>query len=59
MNHIDLHVICPLIDEHPDTPWAMLAKRELDTPLGWEWKEEFTDLSPRRAGAGSAGRFGA
>ena len=23
--------------EHPDTPWAMLAKRELQSPMGWEW----------------------
>jgi hypothetical protein len=29
-----------VIDEHPDTPWAMLAKRELDTPMGWEWVEQ-------------------
>ena len=28
-----------VIDEHPGTPWAMLAERELGTPMGWEWKE--------------------
>lgn len=32
-----------VIDEHPGTPWAMLAKRELETPIGWEWKERFTE----------------
>ncbi len=32
-----------VIDQHPDTPWAMLAARELETPLGWEWKESFTE----------------
>jgi hypothetical protein len=37
--------------EHPETPWAMLAELELKTPLGWKWKEEFTDLSPRVAAA--------
>ncbi len=35
-----------VVDEHPGTPWAHLAKRELDVPLGWVWREEFTDLSP-------------
>lgn len=41
-----------ILDEHPGTPWALLAKQELDVPLGWAWKEEFTDLSPppRREG---------
>ena len=28
-----------VIDDHPDTPWAMLAERELSVPMGWEWKE--------------------
>lgn len=29
--------------EHPGTPWAMLARRELDIPIGWEWEEAFTE----------------
>ena len=41
--------------EHPNTPWALLAKRELATPMGWTWKEQFTDLSPRRNNAGGGG----
>lgn len=28
-----------VIDEHPGTPWAMIAERELSAPLGWEWQE--------------------
>lgn len=28
-----------IIDEHPGTPWAHLAAKELSKPLGWEWKE--------------------
>jgi hypothetical protein len=32
-----------VVDEHPGTPWAMLAKRELETPIGWEWQEDFTE----------------
>jgi hypothetical protein len=40
-----------VVTEHPGTPWAHLAQRELADPLSWKWKEEFTDLSPppRRA----------
>lgn len=35
-----------VVKEHPGTPWAMLAERELNDKIGWKWKEEFTDLSP-------------
>ena len=31
---------------HPDTPWAMLAQRELNNKLGWAWEESFTDTTP-------------
>jgi hypothetical protein len=34
-----------VINEHPGTPWAMIAQRELNTPLGWEW-QEFKQASP-------------
>jgi hypothetical protein len=36
-----------VVAEHPGTPWAMLAERELATPLGWRWDEGFTYLPPR------------
>lgn len=43
-----------VVAEHPGTPWAHLASKELEVPLGWKWKEEFTDLAPRRpAGPGN------
>jgi hypothetical protein len=29
-----------VIEEHAETPWAEMAKRELETPLGWKWTEE-------------------
>ena len=35
-----------VIAQHPDTPWCLLAKRELETPLGWEWTETFTNVTP-------------
>ncbi len=41
-----------VIDEHPDTPWAALAKYELDRPFGWQLIEDYTDLTPRRGGGG-------
>ena len=38
-----------VVKDHPGTPWALLASRELEQPLGWKWTETFTDLAPRRA----------
>jgi hypothetical protein len=35
-----------IVKEHPNTPWALLAAKELKQPLGWEWTEDFTDLAP-------------
>ncbi len=40
-----------VIDEHPNTPWAMLAERELGTPLGWEWREQYDRIADLRARA--------
>ena len=37
-------------NDHPGTPWAYLAERELKDPLSWAWTEEFTDLTPRPMG---------
>jgi hypothetical protein len=34
-----------VVDMHAGTPWALLASRELEMPLGWEWQESFTDLT--------------
>ena len=28
-----------VIDDHPGTPWAELAMKELATPMGWAWVE--------------------
>lgn len=44
-----------VVEEHPNTPWALLAKKELENPIGWEWKEEFTNLAPQGNGAGGNG----
>jgi hypothetical protein len=36
--------------EHPGTPWALLAERELANPIGWRWQDSFTDLDPTPRG---------
>jgi hypothetical protein len=43
-----------VVTDHPGTPWAMEAKRELETPLGWRWDEGFTPIEPRQNGNGKA-----
>jgi hypothetical protein len=40
-----------VLDEHPNTPWADDAKRELRQPLGWRWDEEFTNVAAQIAEA--------
>ena len=31
-----------VVADHPDTPWAMIAERELATPIGWSWRQTYT-----------------
>jgi hypothetical protein len=40
-----------VLDEHPGTPWADDAQRELGLPFGWEWRERFTNVAARVAEA--------
>ncbi|NBW97411.1 MAG: VWA domain-containing protein [Planctomycetia bacterium] len=40
-----LELLTRVVNDHPGTPWAMLAAEELRTPLGYEWTETFTDAS--------------
>ncbi len=35
-----------VIDDHPGTPWALLAEREKSVPMGWEWKESHYNPNP-------------
>jgi hypothetical protein len=41
-----------VVAEHPDTPWAYLAGIELESPFGWEWREEFTNVRARMENQG-------
>jgi hypothetical protein len=31
-----------VVSKHKGTPWAVLAQKELQTPLGWRWQETYT-----------------
>lgn len=42
-----------VVREHEGTPWAYLAKKELETPLGWTWKESYTKPPAPRTGGGN------
>jgi hypothetical protein len=35
-----------VIEEHPGTPWELLAKEELLQPLGWQWQEFSVNYPP-------------
>jgi hypothetical protein len=41
-----LQYLLRVTKEHEGTPWALLAQRELDHPLGWTWEETYTEISP-------------
>ena len=40
-----------VIADHKGTPWALDAEKELKQPLGWEWRERFSDVAGRIARA--------
>jgi hypothetical protein len=37
-----------VVSDHDGTPWALLASQELKVPLGWTWKETYTEIDPPR-----------
>ncbi len=44
-----------VVREHPKTPWALLAQKELKEPFGWTWKESYTGVNapPKVAAKGN------
>jgi hypothetical protein len=40
--------------KYPGTPWAYLAKTELEHPIGWSWKDSYTELDPAKKMASKA-----
>jgi uncharacterized protein YegL len=46
-----------VVEEHPGTPWGLLAQRELKDPFGFKWAETYVPPPPReREGAENAAR---
>ena len=45
-----------VVDEHPATPWALLAQRELENPLGFKWVETYVPPRPRMTNEEAAKR---
>ena len=43
-----------VVDDHPATPWALLAQRELENPLGFKWNETYVRPRPRMNDAEAA-----
>jgi len=37
-----------VVDDHPNTPWAVLARRELRDPFGFKWVETRVPPPPKR-----------
>ncbi len=37
-----------VVTQHPGTPWAMIAKRELEIPIGWTWRQTYTTPPEQR-----------
>lgn len=45
-----------VVQEHPGTPWALLAAEELKRPLGYTWSERYTGVNePKKEGGGGGG----
>ena len=45
-----------VIEDHPTTPWALLAERELKDPLGFKWVETYVQPRPPSNDIGAAQR---
>jgi hypothetical protein len=44
-----------VIADHPGTPWAYDAERELSQPMCWRWEETFSNVAALLANAGQNG----
>lgn len=40
-----------VMEKYPETPWAAIAKEELDTPMGYKWLEKY--IEPPKPGMGN------
>jgi hypothetical protein len=44
-----------VVQDHPGTPWALLAAEELRRPLGYAWVERHTGVNKPKMGEGGGG----
>ncbi len=42
-----IELLKKVVAEHPNTPWALLAQRELKDPLGFKWVEAYVKPQPK------------
>lgn len=42
-----------VVDDFPNTPWAYVAKEELNTPMGYKWIEGFKEQPKAMSGGGN------
>ena len=48
-----------ILQDHPGTPWALIAEQELRIPIGWEWRQAYTaPPKPREPGMGNGNPAG-
>jgi hypothetical protein len=47
-----------VLQDHPGTPWALLAAEELRRPLGYKWVERHTGVNNPKMGGGGGGGGG-
>src|SRR5262249_23323593 len=45
-----------VVKDHPATPWALLAQRELKDKFGFRWVETYNRPSPRNRDSGNAAK---
>ena len=38
-----------LVSDFPDTPWAFIAQQELNTPMGYRWKDSYKEPAKSNA----------
>jgi hypothetical protein len=44
-----------VVKEHEGTPWAMLAAKELENPIGFKWEESYTGVQAKKDAIGDGG----
>jgi hypothetical protein len=48
-----------VVKDHEGTPWAMLASKELEKPVGFKWEESYTGVQAKKDAIGAGGNAAA